>query len=105
MNMDEGKLSISIDFGTTFSGVAYGSSRIAGGKVQQILHWPGSFETFRKIPTCLLYDDQGQVLAWGLEAKNANIVQGGYKCEWWVGPRGAWSPLVQVLTNPFYDIV
>jgi hypothetical protein len=82
MNMDEGKLSISIDFGTTFSGVAYGSSRIAGGKVQQILHWPGSFETFRKIPTCLLYDNQGQVLAWGLEAKNANITQGGYKCEW-----------------------
>ena len=82
MNMDEGKLSISIDFGTTFSGVAYGSSRIAGGKVQQILHWPGSFETFRKIPTCLLYDDQGQVLAWGLEAKNANVMQGGYKCEW-----------------------
>jgi hypothetical protein len=28
---------------------AYGSSRIAGGKVQQILNWPGSFETFRKV--------------------------------------------------------
>lgn len=82
MNTDEGKMSVSIDFGTTFSGVAYGSSRIAGGKVQQILQWPGSFETFRKIPTCLLYDDQGQVLAWGLEAKNANVMQGGYKCEW-----------------------
>lgn len=81
-NMDEGKLSISIDFGTTFSGVAYGSSRIASGKVQQILHWPGSFETFRKIPTCLLYDEHGRVLAWGLEAKNANAAMGGYKCEW-----------------------
>ncbi|CCA73398.1 hypothetical protein PIIN_07352 [Serendipita indica DSM 11827] len=55
MNQDEGKLSIAIDFGTTFSGVAYGSSRIAAGTVQQILHWPGSFETFRKIPTCLLF--------------------------------------------------
>ncbi|EGO28534.1 hypothetical protein SERLADRAFT_459054, partial [Serpula lacrymans var. lacrymans S7.9] len=32
---DEGKMSVSIDFGTTFSGVAYASSRIAAGKVQQ----------------------------------------------------------------------
>lgn len=79
---DEGKMSISIDFGTTFSGVAYGSSRVAAGKVQQILHWPGSLETFRKVPTCLLYDDRGQVLAWGLEAKNASPVPGSTKCEW-----------------------
>ncbi|KAF8272697.1 hypothetical protein EI94DRAFT_1769673 [Lactarius quietus] len=79
---DEGKMSVSIDFGTTFSGVAYGSSRIAAGKVQQILHWPGAMETFRKVPTCLLYDERGQVLAWGLEAKNANPVPGSIKCEW-----------------------
>ena len=61
---------------------AYGSSRIAAGQVQQILHWPGSFETFRKIPTCLLYSDNGQVLAWGLEAKNASPMPGTVKCEW-----------------------
>ncbi|KAH7909310.1 actin-like ATPase domain-containing protein [Hygrophoropsis aurantiaca] len=79
---DEGKMSISIDFGTTFSGIAYASSRIASGKVQQILHWPGSFETFRKVPTCLLYDDHGQVLAWGLEAKNASPMPGTIRCEW-----------------------
>ncbi|KAL0952735.1 hypothetical protein HGRIS_006966 [Hohenbuehelia grisea] len=97
---DEGKMSVSIDFGivlpfflfityahslmqgTTFSGVAYGSSRIAGGKVQQILNWPGSFETFRKIPTCLLYDEHGQILAWGLEAKNAGPMPGTTRCEW-----------------------
>ncbi|KAJ7584841.1 hypothetical protein C8J56DRAFT_949180 [Mycena floridula] len=81
-NVDEGKMSVSIDFGTTFSGVAYGSSRIAAGQVQQILNWPGSFETFRKIPTCLLYDDQGRVLAWGLEAKNASPIPGTTRCEW-----------------------
>ncbi|TFK37617.1 hypothetical protein BDQ12DRAFT_684989 [Crucibulum laeve] len=80
--LDEGKMSVSIDFGTTFSGVAYGSSRIAGGKVQQILNWPGSFETFRKIPTCLLYDERGRVLAWGLEAKNAGPMPGTTRCEW-----------------------
>ncbi|TFK47219.1 actin-like ATPase domain-containing protein [Heliocybe sulcata] len=80
---DEGKIVVSIDFGTTFSGVAYGSSRIASGKVQQILQWPGSFETFRKVPTCLLYDEQGQVLAWGLEAKNASPMPGTTRCEWY----------------------
>ncbi|KLO16492.1 actin-like ATPase domain-containing protein [Schizopora paradoxa] len=80
--VDEGRMSVSIDFGTTFSGVAYGSSRISQGKVQQILQWPGSFETFRKIPTCLLYDDSGRVLAWGLEAKNANLMPGASRCEW-----------------------
>ncbi|KAI0695313.1 actin-like ATPase domain-containing protein [Cytidiella melzeri] len=79
---DEGKISVSIDFGTTFSGVAYGSSRIAAGKVQQILNWPGSFETFRKIPTCMLYDEHGQILAWGIEAKNATPMGGAIKCEW-----------------------
>ncbi|OCB85968.1 actin-like ATPase domain-containing protein [Sanghuangporus baumii] len=80
--IDEGKMSVSIDFGTTFSGVAYGSSRIEQGKVQQILRWPGSFETFRKIPTCLLYDESGRVLAWGLEAKNASPMPGTVRCEW-----------------------
>ncbi|KAF8604383.1 actin-like ATPase domain-containing protein [Ceratobasidium sp. AG-I] len=79
---DEGKMSVSIDFGTTFSGVAFGSSRIAGGRVQQILQWPGSFENFRKIPTCLLYNEHGQVLTWGLEAKNAPPMPGSIRCEW-----------------------
>lgn len=80
--IDEGKMSVSIDFGTTFSGVAFGSSRIAGGEIQQILNWPGSTETFRKIPTCLLYDEGGRVLAWGLEAKNAGPMPGTIRCEW-----------------------
>ncbi|RXW12274.1 hypothetical protein EST38_g13579 [Candolleomyces aberdarensis] len=79
---EEGRMSVSIDFGTTFSGVAYGSSRIASGQVQQILTWPGSFENFRKIPTCLLYDEVGRVIAWGLEAKNASPMAGTSKCEW-----------------------
>jgi hypothetical protein len=78
---DEGRMSISIDFGTTFSGVAYGSSRISGGQVQQILTWPGSVETYRKIPTCLLYDEGGQILAWGLEAKHTALAN-TYRCEW-----------------------
>ena len=63
---------------------AYGSSRVASGKVQQILNWPGSFETFRKIPTCLLYDEWDKVVAWGIEAKNASPLPGTMKCEWYV---------------------
>ncbi|KAJ7657911.1 hypothetical protein DFH06DRAFT_1409092, partial [Mycena polygramma] len=82
VDRDEGKLVIAIDFGTTFSGVAYGSSRIASGKVQQILNWPGSSETFRKIPTCLLYDEEDRIMAWGLEAKNASAMPGTSRYEW-----------------------
>jgi hypothetical protein len=81
---DEGRMSVSIDFGTTFSGVSYGSSRIASGTVQQILVWPGASENFRKIPTCLLYDETGRVMAWGLEAKNASPTPGTIRCEWCV---------------------
>ena len=77
-------MSVSIDFGTTFSGVSYGSSRIASGTVQQILIWPGASENFRKIPTCLLYDEGGRVAAWGLEAKNASPSPGTTRCEWCV---------------------
>lgn len=51
-------------------------------------HWPGSSETFRKIPTALVYSvpsptAQPEVVAWGLEAKSMGIlVDGGLqKCE------------------------
>ena len=79
---NDGKLVVSIDFGTTMSGVAYGSTRISAGKVQQVLNWPGTPETYRKIPTCLLYDEHGRVLSWGVEAKSAGPIAGTYKCEW-----------------------
>ncbi|KAG8887888.1 hypothetical protein FRB98_008783 [Tulasnella sp. 332] len=35
-----------------------------------------------KVPTCLLYDENGRVLAWGLEAKNAGPMPGTVRCEW-----------------------
>ena len=35
-----------------------------------------------QIPTCLLYDEYGQVLAWGLEAKNTGPMPGTTLCEW-----------------------
>ncbi|KAM0747875.1 hypothetical protein T439DRAFT_366092 [Meredithblackwellia eburnea MCA 4105] len=84
---NEGKLAIGVDFGTTFTGVAYGSNRLMQGQVRQILSWPGSFETYRKVPSCILYaqrspSEPAQILAWGLEAKSAAIQEGMYKVEW-----------------------
>ncbi|EIN05832.1 actin-like ATPase domain-containing protein [Punctularia strigosozonata HHB-11173 SS5] len=79
---NQGRMSVAVDFGTTFSGVAFASARISAGQVQQILHWPGSSETFRKIPTCLVYDENGKIIAWGLEAKNTPVHACFIKCEW-----------------------
>ncbi|KAG8705825.1 hypothetical protein FRC09_002740 [Ceratobasidium sp. 395] len=56
------RISISIDFGTMFSGVAYGSPDIAGGRVQLLQQWPDGFD--RKVLTCLRYK-RGQVSSWG----------------------------------------
>ncbi|KAF7307712.1 hypothetical protein MKEN_01131300 [Mycena kentingensis (nom. inval.)] len=81
-SQNDAKLVIAIDFGTTFSGVAYGSSRFASGQILQIIKWPRSFETFRKIPTCLLYDDRGHLVDWGLNAKNARLGGGLSRFEW-----------------------
>ena len=80
---------------TTFSGVAYGSSRLAlsptapsgsDTQIRQIIHWPGSYETYRKVPSCIMYEQQGsepaKVVAWGLEAKNRSGGPGLVKCEW-----------------------
>ncbi|GAA5951231.1 hypothetical protein JCM10213_003614 [Rhodosporidiobolus nylandii] len=83
----EGKLSVGIDFGTTFSGVAFGSNRHMGGAVRQILNWPGSYETFRKVPTCIAYyqptpHDEAIIVAWGIEAKAMTLREGFYKIEW-----------------------
>ncbi|GAA5978586.1 hypothetical protein JCM11641_002779 [Rhodosporidiobolus odoratus] len=83
----EGKLSVGIDFGTTFSGVAFGSNRYMGGSVRQILNWPGSYETFRKVPTCIAYyqpdpSAEAIIVAWGIEAKAMTVREGFYKIEW-----------------------
>ncbi|TKA51123.1 hypothetical protein B0A53_05941 [Rhodotorula sp. CCFEE 5036] len=83
----EGKLSVGIDFGTTFSGVAYGSNRQMGGSVRQILNWPGTYETYRKVPTAIVYyqaipAEEAVIVAWGIEAKAMTLRPGFYKVEW-----------------------
>ncbi|KAF7297155.1 FAD-binding PCMH-type domain-containing protein [Mycena indigotica] len=61
---------------------AYGSSGFSAGQVQQIMRWPHSLETLRKIPTCLLYDVDGRLVDWGLQAKNARLQPGLIRYEW-----------------------
>ena len=74
------KLFVSIDFGATHSGVSYATS--TNGKVVPIISWPGSSDPFRKIPTCLVYDNLGDVRAWGIEARDINLRRGWIRCEW-----------------------
>jgi len=63
---------------------AYGSW-ISKGVTQMILNWPGTFgriEHLRRIPTCLLYDRSGNLVSWGLEAKETPPSEGLIRCEW-----------------------
>ncbi|GAA5933864.1 hypothetical protein JCM3775_000308 [Rhodotorula graminis] len=83
----EGKLSVGIDFGTTFSGVAFGSNRNMNGQIRCILSWPGSYETYRKVPTCIAYyqptpSSEAVIVAWGIEAKAMTLREGFFKVEW-----------------------
>lgn len=84
---DLNTFSVGIDFGTTFSGVAYGSSRLIAGGIRSILNWPGSYENFRKVPTCIAYyqaspKEDAQVVAWGLEASSLPSREGLFRVEW-----------------------
>ena len=42
-----------------------------------------------QIPTALLYDSEGRVVAWGLEAKHSGPLPGVVKCEWCSFPNGS----------------
>ncbi|KAF8150916.1 actin-like ATPase domain-containing protein [Crassisporium funariophilum] len=82
---DKERLVVSIDFGTTCSGVAYGSPTHTSGQVRLVMNWPSSrmFETSRKVPTCLLYDNRsGQLVDWGFNAKNASLTSLYLRCQW-----------------------
>ncbi|KAF9511530.1 hypothetical protein BS47DRAFT_1395036 [Hydnum rufescens UP504] len=74
------KLYVAVDFGATHSGLSYTTS--SNGKVIPIISWPGSSDPFRKIPTCLVYDNLGDLRAWGLQARDINLRRGWLRCEW-----------------------
>ena len=57
------------------------------GKVELTIMRRSSIHTlikpFDAVPTSLLYDEDGRVLAWGLEAKNSGPIPGTTRCEWY----------------------
>ncbi|KIM41571.1 hypothetical protein M413DRAFT_27891 [Hebeloma cylindrosporum] len=78
---DEIRISIGIDIDVAFSSVAYKCPLIDGGKTRQILNWPGTLSTSSKIPTCLLYDEEGTLIAWGYEARDTKPIPRTVLCQ------------------------
>lgn len=84
------QLIVGIDFGTTFSGVAFAfvSNNGADAKEDIITEWPGAGSyTKQKIPTVLYYDQYQKVVGWGPDIADA-LAPTGYpkpgvqKVEW-----------------------
>ncbi|KAH0325054.1 actin-like ATPase domain-containing protein, partial [Aureobasidium melanogenum] len=82
------QLIVGIDFGTTFSGVAFAFATNTEAKEDIIVEWPGAgTQTKQKIPTVLYYDQHQQVVGWGADIADA-LAPTGYpkpgvqKVEW-----------------------
>ncbi|KAL1953029.1 hypothetical protein VTO42DRAFT_3757 [Malbranchea cinnamomea] len=82
------QLIVGIDFGTTFSGVAYAFATNNEAKEDIITEWPGAgTHTKQKIPTVLYYDQYQKVVGWGPDIADALAPtgypkQGVQKVEW-----------------------
>jgi hypothetical protein len=72
-------LSISIDFGAAYSGVTYATSNPP--EIHHIRVWPGFNGVLSKVPTCLLYDDLGDIRGWGIAAKTMRLRRGWVRSE------------------------
>jgi molecular chaperone DnaK (HSP70) len=60
------KLVIALDFGTTFSGIAFCFLNQRDAKIASILNWPGAEgQSVPKIPTLIRYDPETNGFAWG----------------------------------------
>ncbi|KAK8233568.1 hypothetical protein HDK90DRAFT_414961 [Phyllosticta capitalensis] len=82
------QLIVGIDFGTTFSGVAFAFATNNEAKEDIITEWPGAGnQTKHKIPTVLYYDQYQKVVGWGPDIADA-LAHTGYpkpgvqKVEW-----------------------
>ncbi|PTU22939.1 hypothetical protein P175DRAFT_0522019 [Aspergillus ochraceoroseus IBT 24754] len=82
------QLIVGIDFGTTFSGVAFAFATNNEAREDIITEWPGAgTHTKQKIPTVLYYDQYQEVVGWGPDIANALAPtgypkQGVQKVEW-----------------------
>merc|ERR1711939_1000072 len=66
------QLIVGIDFGTTFSGVAFAFATNTEAKEDIITEWPGAGSyTKQKIPTVLYYDQYQKVVGWGPDIADA----------------------------------
>ncbi|KAI5843800.1 hypothetical protein DFP73DRAFT_550321 [Morchella snyderi] len=63
------RLKVGIDFGTTFSGVAWNFTG-AQEDVIIIREWPGPARLSDKVPSEISYDSSGKVSKWGFEIKS-----------------------------------
>ncbi|KAI5296056.1 hypothetical protein KEM52_005869 [Ascosphaera acerosa] len=60
------QLIVGVDFGTTFSGVAFGLIVDQTQKEEVITEWPGAgTDAKQKISTVIRYNEQGEVVGWG----------------------------------------
>ena len=82
------RLIVGVDFGTTFSGVAYAFMKGNEAKEDIITEWPGAgTHTKQKIPSILYYDQNQHVTGWGVDISEA-LAPTGYpkpgvqKVEW-----------------------
>ncbi|KAI9862590.1 MAG: hypothetical protein M1824_001139 [Vezdaea acicularis] len=85
---NKAQLIVGIDFGTTFSGVAFAFATNNEAKEDIITEWPGAGnQTKQKIPTVLYYDQYQKVVGWGPDIADA-LAPTGYpkagvqKVEW-----------------------
>ncbi|EAU39479.1 conserved hypothetical protein [Aspergillus terreus NIH2624] len=82
------QLIVGIDFGTTFSGVAFAFATNNEAREDIITEWPGAgTHTKQKIPTVLYYDQYQKVVGWGPDIADALAPtgypkQGVQKVEW-----------------------
>lgn len=87
-NRNKSQLIVGIDFGTTFSGVAYAFATNNEAREDIITEWPGAgTHTKQKIPTVLYYDQYQKVVGWGPDIADALAhtgypKQGVQKVEW-----------------------
>ncbi|KUJ08980.1 uncharacterized protein LY89DRAFT_701518 [Mollisia scopiformis] len=78
MSGPKDQLVIAIDFGTTFSGIAYAFRKDAKPDVMSIMDWPG-LEGFQqpKVPTILSYDAINKSsFTWGAQKHKNDILRG-----------------------------
>ncbi|BFZ62803.1 hypothetical protein YB2330_003913 [Saitoella coloradoensis] len=86
----EAPITVAIDFGTTFSGIAFSWKGDPNNGIYTINDWPGQSTTGEKIRSVVYYDRKGNCVGWGNDNKDAmdhpkrptSLKKGDVKAEW-----------------------